>query len=137
MLDPRIYRTGLVVVVLAVIAFAFSLEGQQGGLGMNTTLPPDAFNGVNAYHDMLSLAREQGPAGSAGDYAIAAQVKRRLRSYNFTVQSQFFRAATPTGKHPLESQCLSTGTQRRLSRRGNHRPTSGHDGDLLTRLLRR
>ena len=57
MLDPRIYRTGLVVVVLAVIVFAFSLEGQQGGLGMNTTLPPDAFNGLNAYHDMLSLAR--------------------------------------------------------------------------------
>ena len=103
MLDPRIYRTGLVVVVLAVIAFAFSLEGQQGGLGMNTTLPPDAFNGLNAYHDMLSLARQQGPAGFAGDYAIAAQVKRRLRSYNFTVQSQFFRAATPTGKHPLEN----------------------------------
>src|SRR6516165_2123421 len=103
MLDPRIYRTGLVVVVLAVIVFAFSFEGQQAGLGMNTTLPPDAFNGLNAYHDMMSLAGRQGPAGSAGDYAIAARVKRRLRNYNFTVQSQFFRAATPTGKHPLEN----------------------------------
>lgn len=103
MLDPRIYRTGLIVVVLAVIVFAFSLEGQQGGLALNTTLPPDAFNGQNAYHDMMGLASLQGPAGSAGDYAIAARVRQRLRENNFTVQTQFFRASTPTGKHPLEN----------------------------------
>jgi hypothetical protein len=103
MLDPRIYRTGLVVVVLAVIVFAFSLEGQQSGL--STTLAPDAFNGQNAYNDTnaIDLKYPARRAGSAADYAIAAQVKRRLQSYNFSVRQQTFRAATPTGKHPLEN----------------------------------
>ena len=32
MLDPRIYRTGLVVVALAVVVLAFSFMDQQGGL---------------------------------------------------------------------------------------------------------
>src|SRR5438105_4363095 len=100
MLDPRIYRTGLVVVVLAVIVFAFSLQGQQNGL--STTLTPDAFNGQNAYRDMNSLPHPR-PAGSAADFAIAGQVYGRLRDDNFAVSRQTFRAATPTGKHPLEN----------------------------------
>jgi hypothetical protein len=98
MLDPRIYRTGLVVVVLAVIVFAFSLEGQQSGL--STTLAPDAFNGHNALRDTDSLPQSRA-AGSAADFATANQVYGRLRGDNFTVTKQYFRAATPTGKHPL------------------------------------
>ena len=50
MLDPRIYRTGLMAVVVAVVVVAFSLENQQGAVG--TTLPPEAFNGQTAYADM-------------------------------------------------------------------------------------
>ena len=100
MLDPRIYRTGLIVVVLAVIVFAFSLQGQQSGL--STTLTPDAFNGLNAYRDMNSLPHSR-PAGSAADFAIADQVYGRLKDDNFSVSRQMFRAATPTGKHPLEN----------------------------------
>jgi hypothetical protein len=101
MLDPRIYRTGLVVVVLAVIVFAFSLEGQQGGL--STALAPDAFNGQNALRDTTTLAPTYPVRpGSAEDAAIAASVAHRLgHVYNFSVQQQSFRAATPTGKHPL------------------------------------
>jgi hypothetical protein len=103
MLDPRIYRTGLVVVVLAVIVFAFSLQGQQSGL--STTLAPVAFNGQNAYNDTNAIDQRYPArrAGSAADYAIAAQVSGRLQRYNFTVRTQTFRAATPTGKHPLEN----------------------------------
>jgi hypothetical protein len=103
MLDPRIYRTGLVVVVLAVIVFAFSLEGQQNGL--STTLAPDAFVGHNAYKDTTSLTTSYPVrAGSPQDEAIAATVAHRLgHVYNFSVQKQFFRAATPAGKHPLEN----------------------------------
>ena len=103
MLDPRIYRTGLIVVVLAVIVSAFSLQGQPGGL--STTLAPDAFNGQNAYNDMTSLANQHPyrPAGSVGDNAIAAVVANRLSKDNFNVQSQVYRAATPSGKHPLQN----------------------------------
>jgi hypothetical protein len=103
MLDPRIYRTSLVVVLLAVIVFAFSFQGQQGGL--STTLAPNAFNGPNAYNDMASLARQHPyrPAGSVGDNAIAAVVANRLSHDGFNVQDQVFRAATPTGKHPLQN----------------------------------
>ena len=42
MLDPRIYRTGMAAVILAVIVFAFSLESQPAGL--TTNLAPDALN---------------------------------------------------------------------------------------------
>ena len=55
MLDPRIYRTGLVAVALAVIVFAFSLESQPGGSG--TTLAPDAFNPANAQSTLTWLSR--------------------------------------------------------------------------------
>jgi hypothetical protein len=103
MLDPRIYRTGLIVVVLAVILFAFSLQGQPSGV--STTLAPNAFNGLNAYTDMSTLAKSYPVrAGSPEDRAIAAVVANRLsRTYNFSVQEQYFRAATATGKHPLEN----------------------------------
>jgi hypothetical protein len=103
MLDPRIYRTGLVVVVLAVIVFAFSLQGQPAGL--SSTLVPNAFNGPNAYADMTSLAAQHRSrhAGSLADDAIAAVVAHRLVVEGFHVSTQSFRAATPSGKHPLEN----------------------------------
>lgn len=104
MLDPRIYRTGLVVVALALIVFAFSLQGQPSGV--STTLAPNAFNGLNAYADMTALAKQypNRSAGSASDDALAAAIAKRLGDvYKFNVQTQSFRAATPSGKHPLEN----------------------------------
>ena len=56
MLDPRIYRTGLIVVAVAVIVVAFSLGNQANPL--NATLVPDAFNGGTAYATMQSLAKQ-------------------------------------------------------------------------------
>ncbi len=105
MLDPRIYRTGLVAVFAAVILFAFSLQNQQGPLG--TTLAPDAFNGGPAYADTASLATSfaHRRAGSPGDAAIAAEVAQRLgpHGYGFSVQTQSFTAATPDGRRRLEN----------------------------------
>lgn len=101
MLDPRIYRTGLVAVALAVIVFAFSFQGQPGPL--NGSLPPGAFNGQAAYADAMNLARHyrHRPAGSANDYAIAAQAAQALRQDHFSVSSQSFTAATPDGPRRL------------------------------------
>jgi hypothetical protein len=103
MLDPRIYRTGLVAVVLAVIVFAFSFQDQQGSLG--ATLAPDAFNGQNAYRDATNLAQHypHRQAGSASDDAIAAEVAQRLHVNDFSVSTQSFQAPTPSGTRKLRN----------------------------------
>jgi hypothetical protein len=103
MLDPRIYRTGLVAVVLAVIVFAFSLQQQSGSL--SATLAPQAFNGQNAYTDMTNLASlyPRPLAGSASDDAIAAAVTSDFKQDDFSVSSQSFRAGTPSGTRTLEN----------------------------------
>src|SRR5438477_1299159 len=94
MLDPRIYRTGLIAVAVALIVLAFSLTDQQGPLG--TTLPPEAFNGQNAYTDMVGLARKY-PArapGSRTDRALAAKVALALAKDGFNVSTRSAIART-------------------------------------------
>jgi hypothetical protein len=112
MLDPRIYRTGLVAVVLAVIVFAFALQGQAGPL--TTTLAPDAFNGQNAFANTVSLTREfpRRLAGSAQDDALGQAIARRLRADSYGVRQQRFTAATPAGPRRLVNVI---GTQQGLS----------------------
>jgi hypothetical protein len=103
MLDPRIYRTALLPVVLAVIVLAFSLSDQQGPLGTN--LAPDAYNGQNAYGAMNKLAGEypNRRPGSTGDDALASQVAGVLRSYKFNVSTDVFKAKTADGNRTLEN----------------------------------
>ncbi len=104
MLDARIYRTGLVAVVVAVIVFAFSLRGQQGPL--TATLAPNAFNGQNAFANVTNLATHfrHRRAGSPNDAAIAAEVAQQLGQVDsFSVQQQSFRAPTPDGMRTLEN----------------------------------
>ncbi len=103
MLDPRIYRTGLVAVLLAVIVFAFSLQGQQGSLG--ASLAPGAFNGQSAFTAMTTLANHfpHRQAGSANDSAIASEVAQQLRTDAFSVSTDSFSAATPHGTRTLEN----------------------------------
>lgn len=101
MLDPRIYRTGLVAVALAVIVFAFSLESQPSGLG--TTLAPDAFNPQNAQTTLSSLARtfpDRRPGGSA-DGQIADYVGGSLGKLGYSVARTSFSAPTPGGRRTL------------------------------------
>ena len=103
MLDPRIYRTSLVAVVLAVIVFAFALQGQPRPLG--TTLAPDAFSGFNAYVNTVDLTRRYAhrPAGSTNDHALAGVIAGRLRADGFAVSSRPFTAGTPAGTRRLEN----------------------------------
>jgi hypothetical protein len=103
MLDPRIYRTGLVVVALAVVVLAFSLQNQPGGL--SSSLAPDAFNGQNVSATMTSIAAadpDRQP-GSAGDDALAAQVASSFRKYKFTVSTDAFTGRTADGTKTLEN----------------------------------
>jgi hypothetical protein len=103
MLDPRIYRTGLMVVVVTVIVVAFSLGNQASPL--TTTLVPDAFDGDAAYATMQSLARQypDRPPGSDADGKIADYVAGTLSHAGFLVQRSEFRAQTVDGPRTLQN----------------------------------
>ena len=103
MLDPRIYRTGFVAVVLAVVVVAFSLYNEQGSLG--TTLAPEAFNGSNATATMakLSAAFPQRRPGSVADAAIADIVAKQVGTYGYVVSRDRFRAQTAEGTRRLDN----------------------------------
>lgn len=103
MLDPRIYRMGLVPVVLAVIVLAFSLTNQPGPL--TTTLAPAAYSGSNAYANVTGLARKfpHRLAGSTADRQLAGFVAGQLRGDQFSVSTNSFRGMTPSGSRELEN----------------------------------
>lgn len=106
MLDPRIYRTGLIPVVLAVIVLAFSLTDQQAPLG--SPLAPDAFSGGSAFATMNTLARaypDRRPGSSAdvGEQGLAAHLAAQLGGDGFTVKADRFRARTLSGTRTLEN----------------------------------
>lgn len=103
MLDPRIYRMGLVPVVFAVIVLAFSLGDQQGALPTN--LAPDAYAGGNAWHTMNTLAQAypRRRPGSYGDGKVADYVAHRLAGDRLAVSRDFFRAQTVDGPRTLEN----------------------------------
>jgi hypothetical protein len=102
MLDPRIYRTGLIVTALALVVLAFSLKDQPGAL--NPTLAPDAFNGQDVYTSIGTLAKEYPSRrpGSDGDNALASQVATTLNNDGFTPTTTTFRARTVDGTRTLE-----------------------------------
>jgi hypothetical protein len=104
MLDPRIYRTGFVVVALALVVLAFSLQNQPGPA--STTLAPEAFNGPSAYTTMNQMAADapQRRPGSIGDDALATEVAQDFlhENENFTVSTDTFKGRTVDGTRTLE-----------------------------------
>src|SRR5579884_429660 len=103
MLEPRIYRMGLLPVLLALVVVAFSLGNPQGTL--TTNVVPDAFNGGSAYADMQSLAAAYPSRrpGSAGDDRLASAVAHRLQQDGFTVSTDSFAAPTVDGTRTLQN----------------------------------
>lgn len=103
MLDPRIYRTGLVAVALAVLVLAFSFEDQPGPL--RASLAPEAFNGANVSATMTQLSRDYPyrRPGSSSDYDIASQVAASLSKYGFAPTTSTFSARTADGTRTLEN----------------------------------
>jgi hypothetical protein len=103
MLDARIYRTGLIAVALAAIVVAFSLGDQQGPI--TTAIPPVAFNGQNAYANMVGLAR-QFPSrrpGSTADDELAGKLAVAFRGDGFSVSTTRRRGNTAEGPRELET----------------------------------
>jgi hypothetical protein len=103
MLDPRIYRTGLMVVVVAVIVVAFSLGNQAAPL--TASLVPDAFDGQNAYSTMQNLAGQypDRPPGSYGDNEIADYVASSLKQDGFLTGRTVFTAQTVDGPRTVQT----------------------------------
>ena len=103
MLDPRIYRTGLVIAALALVVLAFSLSDQQSAL--NPTLAPAAFNGQNVAAKMATIATEDPSRrpGSDGDQSLAVTVRNTLTQYGFQPTVDTFTGRTVDGTVPLEN----------------------------------
>jgi hypothetical protein len=103
MLDPRIYRTGLIVVAVAVIVVAFSLGNQPGPL--TATLVPDAFNGGTAYATMGSLDKQfpNRRPGSDGDNGIADDVANAFSRDGLEVQRSVSGAQTIDGPRTIQT----------------------------------
>ncbi|MGH2867499.1 MAG: hypothetical protein ACRDNK_08020 [Solirubrobacteraceae bacterium] len=105
MLDPRIYRTGLVLVAMAVLVLAFSLENQQGAV--SSTLAPDAFNGQNVFNTTVAMAGPNGVQdrrpGSEGDQSLASSVAIGFKRYGFGVTTDTFTGHTADGTRTLEN----------------------------------
>ncbi|MGH2873384.1 MAG: hypothetical protein ACRDL5_13110, partial [Solirubrobacteraceae bacterium] len=104
MLDPRIYRAGLVVAALALVVLAFSLGNQQQAL--SPTLAPQVFDGASVSATMRSIARDDPTRapGSYGDSALAAQVAGTLgRTDGLKTASDTFTARTVSGSVTLDN----------------------------------
>lgn len=103
MLDPRIYRTGLIVAALALVVLAFSLRNQQGAL--RPSVAPEAFNGVNVVSTMSAIAQRDPvrAPGSNGDDALAVQVRNALERDRLNPSIDTFSARTANGVRTLEN----------------------------------
>jgi hypothetical protein len=117
MLDPRIYRAGLVAVALAVIVFAFSFDDQPGAA--HATLVAGAFDSQYAYNQADSLAKtypDRQP-GSVDDDDLATSIASTFTNDDkstkdgFTVSTNTYSARTADGDRTLESVIATrTGT---------------------------
>jgi hypothetical protein len=104
MVDPRIYRSGLALVAVAVIVFGFSLTGQPSPAPSN--LAPVPLNGKALLANMLSLAKEfpHRAPGSSGDLGLAGYVATQLQgTHGFTVKTTTQDLSTADGQRPVET----------------------------------
>ncbi len=101
MLDPRVYRTGLIVAALALVVLAFSLENPQGAL--SPSLAPTAFNAANVAATMRTIAAQEParPPGSPGDGRLAASVATALRADGFSISQDTYAGQTVDGQRTL------------------------------------
>jgi hypothetical protein len=116
MVDPRIYRATLALVVIAVIVFGFSLT--PAPTPASSALAPGQFfadayqaccqvqtpaHGHGAPPSFASQFPDRAP-GSSGDNALAGDIYRQLTGISgFSVSRSHFTAETADGSRPLET----------------------------------
>lgn len=103
MLDPRIYRAGLLPILFALVLAGFSLR--ESPRALDTPLASDAFDGTAAIRqlDALATAAPLRRPGSAGDRYVAGQVADGLRANGFRVGIRSLSAQTADGSRTLET----------------------------------
>ena len=92
LVDLRIYRATLVLVLLALVVVMFSLEERPPAL--SSTLAPDAFDEQGAFatgNEIMSRFPDRSPGGS-GDDALADVVEGRLQNLRFETRRDEFDA---------------------------------------------
>jgi hypothetical protein len=103
MLDPRIYRTGLVMVAFALVVFAFSLENapgpDTGGPGSGAFSAAAAMSTLTGWE---TSAPAHGP-GSPGDEAVAQSIATSLSRDGFTVSQSVLTARTAAGTRAVQN----------------------------------
>jgi hypothetical protein len=102
-LDPRVYRLGLVPVLLAVVLVAFSPGDAPRPL--RADLAPDAFDERRAFDGLRGLATalpERRPGGE-GDRRLARRVAGELRAAGFAVSVDRSDGDTIDGGRELET----------------------------------
>ncbi|HWI22093.1 MAG TPA: M28 family peptidase [Baekduia sp.] len=102
MFDPRLYRAALLMVVLAVLAGAFSLQSRPNPA--TTTLAPEAFSTVEAWRTLTQLHADfpDRRPGSAGEEALGRLVATRLQQITKSrPEVDQFEGATIDGKRTL------------------------------------
>ncbi|UGS39275.1 hypothetical protein [Capillimicrobium parvum] len=103
MLDLRIYRVAFAPALIALVLVAFSLQSRPRPI--ETTLPPDAFDGPRAAALLEGLAERypQRRPGSEGDRALAGDVQRAFEASGFTVTTDDAEAQTIDGERTLRT----------------------------------
>lgn len=112
MLDPRVYRAGLVPLLLAVAVVAFSLVDRPRPVG--TTLAADAFNEVRAFDGLEELVERfpQRRPGGEGDEALAQEVAGEFEELGFRVRTTTQAGETVSGGRPVTNVIAQrTGTR--------------------------
>jgi hypothetical protein len=102
-LDPRIYRTGFLPILFALVLVGFSLREPPRPL--TASLAPDAFDGAAAFRQLDQLASEAPlrRPGSGGDGLVAQRVEQTLRANGFRVGVRRFSAQTVDGERELQT----------------------------------
>jgi hypothetical protein len=105
MLNLRLYRAAWLPVLFVLFIVAFSLEERPPGI--ETTVPPDAFDGPRAARTLEGLARafpDRRP-GSAGDTGLAERVRQGfVRSFGPSrARERRFTARTIDGRRELRT----------------------------------
>lgn len=100
-LEPRLYRVGLLPVALVLMVVAFSL--QEPPRSVRTTLAPDAFDGARAMAELERLvgAFPSRRPGDVGDDQLAARVRDDFRGAGFTVRETVHAGRTIEGTRDL------------------------------------
>jgi K+-transporting ATPase ATPase C chain len=103
MIDPRIYRAGLVPAFFALIVAAFAV--QRPPTPVSASLPPDSFEATRAFSGLRELASTfpRRRPGSPGDRALARRVAGVLRDTGFRVRTRRFDGGTALGERSLET----------------------------------